>query len=103
MLGLLGLNDLPGTDIAFFIVIAVIIIIAVAIYFLIPVFNKKQYKEQRENLKKREAAFHANKTKSDDTQASDASANVSEQHTDSVEQGERQDADRIGVNGADGR
>ncbi len=55
------LNELPLTDIILFIVLAAIIVIAIAIYFLIPVFNKKQYQEQRDNLRKREAAFHSNR------------------------------------------
>ncbi len=60
MLGLLALNTLSSTDTVFFIVLAVIVALVVAVYFLIPVFNKKQYKEQRENLKKREIAFKSN-------------------------------------------
>lgn len=61
-LSLLGeLNQLGGVDIAFFIICAVLIIAVVGVYFLIPVINKKQYKEQRENLKKREEAFKVNK------------------------------------------
>ena len=60
MLRILAANSLPTADIVFFIVLAAIIAIAVAFYFLIPVFNKKQFKEQRENLKKREESFKAN-------------------------------------------
>ena len=37
-----------------------IILVIVGFYFLIPVFNKKQYAEQRENLRKREKSFKAN-------------------------------------------
>lgn len=65
MLGLLALNPLGSVDIIFFVVIGALIALAVAIYFLIPVFNKKQYKEQRENLKKREASFKANVQRTD--------------------------------------
>lgn len=65
MLGLLALNPLGSVDIIFFVVIGALIALAVAIYFLIPVFNKKQYKEQRENLKKREASFKANIQRTD--------------------------------------
>ena len=54
------LNTLKGPDIAFFIICAVVIVAIVAIYFLIPVFNKKHYQEQRDNLRKREAAFKSN-------------------------------------------
>lgn len=61
MLGLLALNELPVTDIVLFIVLGVIIIVAIAIYFLIPVFNKKQYQEQRDNLRKREIYFNSNR------------------------------------------
>ena len=60
MLRLLAINALNPVDIGFFVACGVIIAICVAIYFLIPVFNKKQYQEQRENLKKREEAFRAN-------------------------------------------
>ena len=55
-----ALNKIGKVDQAFFIVCAVIIALIVAVYFLIPVFNKKFYKEQRENLHKREAAFKSN-------------------------------------------
>ena len=62
MLSLLAaLNKLRSVDVAFFVAIAAIIALAVAIYFLIPIINKKQYKEMRDNLKKREVAFNANK------------------------------------------
>ena len=60
MLRLLALNPLGSTDIWFFVLCGVIVAAIVGIYFLIPLFNKKQYQEQRENLKKREAAFKAN-------------------------------------------
>ena len=72
MLDLLALNPLSGTDTAFFIILAVIVVAIVAIYFLIPVFNKKQYQEQRDNLKKREAAFKANLQDHADTPSSEA-------------------------------
>lgn len=58
---LMSLNQLKKTDIIFFVCCAVAIALAVAVYFLIPVFNKKQYQEQRDNLRKREEAFKANK------------------------------------------
>ncbi len=60
-IGLLLLNGLKAVDFGFFIGCAVVIVLIIAVYFLIPVFNKKQYAEQRENLKKREAAFNANR------------------------------------------
>ena len=61
MLKLLAeLNTLGSVDIGFFVACGVIIALCVAVYFLIPVFNKKQYQEQRDNLKKREVAFKAN-------------------------------------------
>lgn len=77
MLSLKALNAfaLNPTDIVFFIVIAAIIVLCVVVYFLIPVFNKKQYQEQRENLKKREVAFKTNIKRTDgmpDTAADDA-------------------------------
>ena len=55
-----ALNKLKDVDIAFFIICAAIVALIVAVYFLIPVFNKKFYREQRENLHKREAAFKSN-------------------------------------------
>ncbi len=54
------LNKLKSADLYFFIAIGAIILICVLIYFLIPVFKRKQYEEQRQNLKKREATFRAN-------------------------------------------
>ncbi len=65
MLGLLALNSLGTTDIIFFIVLAALVVLCVGVYFLIPVLNKKQYREQRENLKKREAAFNSNVQRTD--------------------------------------
>lgn len=64
-----ALNKLKSVDIGFFIACAVIIVLIVAVYFLIPVFNKKFYQEQRDNLHKREAAFKSNlqNTQSADT------------------------------------
>lgn len=58
--GLCAVNKLKDVDKAFFIICAVIIVLIVAVYFLIPVFNKKFYQEQRDNLHKREAAFKSN-------------------------------------------
>ena len=61
MLSLLAaLNSLGPVDIAFFVVCGVIIVACIAVYFLIPVFNKKQYQEMRDNLRRREVAFKAN-------------------------------------------
>lgn len=57
---LMFINPLKTVDIVFFIVCVAIVAIGVGIYFLIPVFNKKQYQEQRDNLRKREEAFKAN-------------------------------------------
>ncbi len=69
MLGLLALNPLNKTDIIFFVVIAAIIVLCIGVYFLIPVINKKQYKEMRENLKKREVAFKSNVQRTDGSPA----------------------------------
>ncbi len=63
------LNKLGGTDIAFFIICAVLIVVAVGVYFLIPVINKKQYQEQRDNLRKREEAFKVNKKQNNSEEA----------------------------------
>ena len=38
----------------------VAILVCVGIYFLIPILNRKQYQQMRENLAKREAAFKSN-------------------------------------------
>lgn len=69
MLGLMALNPLNQTDVVFFIVIAAIIALCVAVYFLIPIFNKKQYKELRDNLKNREVAFKSNIHRTDGSSA----------------------------------
>ena len=61
MLTLLALNSLPTVDIVFFVLLGVIIALCVGIYFLIPVINRKQYQEMRDNLNKREVAFNAGK------------------------------------------
>ena len=54
------LNKLGRVDIIFFLSILAIILLVVGFYFLIPLLNKKQYAEQRENLRKREKSFKAN-------------------------------------------
>lgn len=59
------LNKLSTTDIIFFVSLAVIIGLCVLIYFLIPVFNRKQYQEQIDNLHAREKAFNAGRAKRD--------------------------------------
>ena len=68
MLRLLALNEIGTTDLIFFILCGVIVAVIIAVYYLIPVFNKKQYQEQRDNLKKREAAFKANKQMNSDAE-----------------------------------
>lgn len=68
MLDILALNPLNSTDVIFFIVIAAIVVLAIGFYFLLPVINRKQYKEQRSNLKKREAAFQSNIRRTDGMQ-----------------------------------
>lgn len=50
-------NQLKQADIVFFIVCIAIIVIIIAVWLLIPVFNKRQYKEQRDSLRQREAIF----------------------------------------------
>lgn len=79
MLELLA-NTLGAWDIGFFVACAVIVAAIVGFYFLIPIINKKQYQEQRENLKKREAAFKANLQGYSDT-TSDDSNEVAESST----------------------
>lgn len=56
----LFINSLKSIDVIFIVVCIALVAIAVAIYFLMPVFNKKQYQEQRDNLRKREEAFKSN-------------------------------------------
>lgn len=76
MIKCLLLNGLKSVDFGFFIGCAVVIGLIIAVYYLIPVFNKKQYAEQRENLKKREAAFNSNRRKEnvdDDNSSEDVS------------------------------
>lgn len=82
MIGLLALNSLKQVDIIFIIALGAIIALCVIIYFLIPVFNKKQYREQRENLKKREVAFKSNIRRTD---GSPAAEEVSEEKEAEVE------------------
>ena len=53
------LNSIGPVDRVFLWIIVGSIAAAVAFYFLIPLFKKKQYKEARENLQKREASFRA--------------------------------------------
>lgn len=48
---------LGKVDLILLIIILAIIAVGVGIYFLIPVINRKQYQQMRENLKKREASF----------------------------------------------
>lgn len=51
------LNAIGTVDTTFFLVCLFIILAAVAVYFLMPLFRKSQYKERRESLRQREAAF----------------------------------------------
>ena len=53
------LNAIKKVDWWFIGIVGALIVLAVAFYFLIPVFRRKQYREARENLQKREAAFRA--------------------------------------------
>ena len=81
---LLALNTLGSTDIVFFVVLAVLVALCIGVYFLIPLLNKKQYSEMRENLKKREAAFKTNVKRTDGTPS--ASDDISDKQE--SEQGE---------------
>lgn len=53
-------SGIKTVDVVFFVICGVIAALMVAYYFLIPVINKKQYQEQRENLRKREESFKKN-------------------------------------------
>ena len=86
MTGLLALNSLKQVDIIFFIVLGAIIALCVIVYFLIPVFNKKQYREQRDNLKKREVAFKSNIQRTDGSPvAEETSEETGEKTADAIE------------------
>ncbi len=87
MFDLLALNKLGSADIVFFIVLAAIIVLCIGVYFLIPVINKKQYKELRDNLKKRELAFKSNVRRTDGTTtvASDLPVASDEQEPDAFD------------------
>lgn len=54
-------NKLGKVDTTFFLIVLGAIVVCVGIYFLIPVFNRRQYREARENLQKREEAFRSNR------------------------------------------
>lgn len=84
---LLLLNKLGSVDIGFFVACAAIIVLIVAVYYLIPVFNKKQYREQRDNLKKREDAFRSNRNaRVMQETASDGDVSASSEQNEVVEQ-----------------
>lgn len=53
------LNQIGKVDLTFLLIVIGAIVLAVAFYFMIPLFRRKQYKEARENLRKREEAFKA--------------------------------------------
>ncbi len=69
MPSLLALNPLNSTDIVFFIVLAVLVALCIVFYFLVPILNKAQYQEMRDNLKKREDAFKSNVRRTDGSTA----------------------------------
>lgn len=54
------LEPLKSHDINFFIVCGAIVAIIAIVWLLIPVFNKSQYRDQRDSLRKREIAFKSN-------------------------------------------
>ena len=54
------LEPLKSHDINFFIVCGAIVAIIAIVWLLIPVFNKSQYRDQRESLRKRGIAFKSN-------------------------------------------
>ena len=53
------LNQIGKVDLPFLLIVIGAIVLAVAFYFMIPLFRRKQYKEAREHLRKREEAFKA--------------------------------------------
>lgn len=96
--GLCALNKLKDVDKAFFIVCAAIIVLIVAVYFLIPVFNRKLYHEQRENLHKREAAFKSNlqSARSVEADAEEGSAEAAGEEADAAEKKTTEEVDTNG-------
>lgn len=58
--------ELKQVDIIFFVSCAVVIALGVAIYFLWPLLFSKKFKQQREDLKKREEAFNNNRVKAEE-------------------------------------
>ena len=59
------LNRLGKVDLIFFISVGVALLIAVLVYFLYPLIFAKKFKQQREDLRRREAAFKANRESSE--------------------------------------
>lgn len=108
----MSLNSLKSTDIIFFVCCAAAIAVAVLIYFLIPVFNRKQYQEQRENLRKREESFKANKKaitsvdasalSSDSCDVDSSSAELTDISQTDILQGEPESNDKVNTTEADG-
>ena len=64
------LHGLKTADIWFFVICAIAVAVIVIIYFLIPVFKRKQFAEARKNLARREILFKQNQKK---TQAEEIS------------------------------
>ena len=76
-------NQLKDTDKTFFAACVIIVILIVAVYYLIPLIKKSQYKEQRDNLLKREQALRESRASSS---ISDVENTQSEPASDIVEE-----------------
>lgn len=63
------LFELKEPDIIFFLLSLAVIVLIGLIYFLIPVFKRKQLRQQRENFKQRESAFRSNIITEDEAKA----------------------------------
>lgn len=50
--------DLKSADIIFFIALVIIVLLCIGFYFLIPVLNKKNYKQARQDLETRRTAYY---------------------------------------------
>lgn len=79
----LFINQLKPVDVVFIIVCVALVAIAVGVYFLIPLINKKQYQEQRDNLRKREEAFKSNLSVKSQGNVDNAEEQTSQQEQDS--------------------
>lgn len=77
------LKTVKTVDIVFFVLIGVAILICVGIYFLMPIIKRREYREQREALAKREETFKANLAANSEMSSSEEEQNVEESSVES--------------------